>query len=254
MCLLVHILPKLVHILPKLEDSNLNYDFDVGTQEEAAEAYDIAAIKFRGLCAVTNFDMSRYDVKSIMSSNLPIGGMSGKSKNSSDSPSDNANFEGKDHDISSSSSITFASQPPSSTLNFALPMKQDASDYWSNILGYQNNNNAKTSSTVAQNLFQSSTIHNPTAFNMEFSAGPTTTVSESNNNALLSTCYNVQQQTNNTSSSTSSIPAMATPIGLNSNNNSGYEYSSWGSTTSLHALPTVKPGLSVFQTPIFGIE
>ncbi|KAL5222047.1 hypothetical protein ABZP36_026760 [Zizania latifolia] len=45
-----------------------------GTQEEAAEAYDIAAIKFRGLNAVTNFDMSRYDVRSILeSSALPVG-------------------------------------------------------------------------------------------------------------------------------------------------------------------------------------
>jgi AP2-like factor (ANT lineage) len=45
-----------------------------GTQEEAAEAYDIAAIKFRGLNAVTNFDMSRYDVESILNSDLPVGG------------------------------------------------------------------------------------------------------------------------------------------------------------------------------------
>lgn len=51
----------------------------LGTEEEAAEAYDIAAIKFRGLNAVTNFDMSRYDVKSILESNtLPIGGGAAK--------------------------------------------------------------------------------------------------------------------------------------------------------------------------------
>ncbi|KAL2330149.1 hypothetical protein Fmac_017730 [Flemingia macrophylla] len=54
-----------------------NKDLYLGTfstQEEAAEAYDVAAIKFRGLSAVTNFDMSRYDVKSILeSTTLPIG-------------------------------------------------------------------------------------------------------------------------------------------------------------------------------------
>ncbi|PIA57056.1 hypothetical protein AQUCO_00600055v1 [Aquilegia coerulea] len=45
-----------------------------GTQEEAAEAYDIAAIKFRGTNAVTNFDMTRYDVERIMASNTLLAG------------------------------------------------------------------------------------------------------------------------------------------------------------------------------------
>ncbi|KAG8380333.1 hypothetical protein BUALT_Bualt06G0004700 [Buddleja alternifolia] len=54
-----------------------NKDLYLGTfstQEEAAEAYDIAAIKFRGLSAVTNFEINRYDVKTILeSATLPIG-------------------------------------------------------------------------------------------------------------------------------------------------------------------------------------
>ncbi|KAF8406174.1 hypothetical protein HHK36_008254 [Tetracentron sinense] len=54
-----------------------NKDLYLGTfstQEEAAEAYDIAAIKFRGVNAVTNFDITRYDVERITASNTLLAG------------------------------------------------------------------------------------------------------------------------------------------------------------------------------------
>ncbi|KAJ3702503.1 hypothetical protein LUZ61_006208 [Rhynchospora tenuis] len=53
-----------------------NKDLYLGTfstQEEAAEAYDIAAIKFRGMNAVTNFGISKYDVNRICASTHLIG-------------------------------------------------------------------------------------------------------------------------------------------------------------------------------------
>ncbi|KAK4283775.1 hypothetical protein QN277_000694 [Acacia crassicarpa] len=53
-----------------------NKDLYLGTfatEEEAAEAYDTAAIKFRGANALTNFETNRYDVEAIMKSSLPMG-------------------------------------------------------------------------------------------------------------------------------------------------------------------------------------
>lgn len=61
--------------------SNSHFLIFLGTQEEAAEAYDVAAIKFRGVNAVTNFDISRYDVEKIMASNtLPAGELARRTK------------------------------------------------------------------------------------------------------------------------------------------------------------------------------
>ncbi|XP_061361698.1 AP2-like ethylene-responsive transcription factor AIL5 [Gastrolobium bilobum] len=255
-----------------------NKDLYLGTfstQEEAAEAYDIAAIKFRGLNAVTNFDMSRYDVKSIASSTLPIGGLSSKNKNSTDSLSDGRSHEAsrsdeRDPSSSSSSSVTFASQQPSSsTLSFAIPIKQDpSSDYWS-ILGYHNppldsaikNTNTSVTATTNTTYFPSSNIgtalqcSNTTPFHMEFSNAPSNTSSD-NNAAFFSGGIFVQQQSGSSGggSSSSSIP-FATPI-FSLNSNSSYEnnpgYGNWIGP-NLHTFQThAKP--SLFQTPIFGME
>ncbi|KAK1405626.1 AP2-like ethylene-responsive transcription factor AIL1 [Heracleum sosnowskyi] len=54
-----------------------NKDLYLGTyrtQEEAAEAYDIAAIKFRGANSVTNFEMIKYDVEKIIASDTLLSG------------------------------------------------------------------------------------------------------------------------------------------------------------------------------------
>jgi AP2-like factor (ANT lineage) len=91
---------------------------------------------------------------------------------------------------------------------------------------------------------------------MDFNAN--SSVNESNNNGLL---FNgggyTQQQISGigTSSPSSNIP-FATPIAFHSNGNS-YEgnpsYSSW-IAQPLHSFQSAKPKLSVYQTPIFGIE
>lgn len=77
----------------------------IATEEEAAEAYDIAAIKFRGTNAVTNFEMNRYDVEAVMKCSFPVGAAAKRHKLSLESPpSSSSDHNLQQHLLPSSSS------------------------------------------------------------------------------------------------------------------------------------------------------
>ncbi|XP_010254563.1 PREDICTED: AP2-like ethylene-responsive transcription factor AIL6 isoform X2 [Nelumbo nucifera] len=109
-----------------------------GTEEEAAEAYDIAAIKFRGVNAVTNFEMSRYDIEAITNSALPIGGAAKRLKFSLEaSPDQNLDRDPQDRQPPSSSSsgsgsIGSLSMVP--TVTCGLPVDAQSSLYQQNLI------------------------------------------------------------------------------------------------------------------------
>ncbi|KAG8043766.1 hypothetical protein GUJ93_ZPchr0458g22343 [Zizania palustris] len=204
-----------------------------GTEEEAAEAYDIAAIKFRGLNAVTNFEIGRYNVESIINSNLPIGSMAGGRSTKA--------LEQAPSTADAMPVPAGAAAPSSSALAFtALPMKYDQADYLS-YLALQHHQQGNLQG-LGFGLYSS-------GVNLDFANG----------NGAMSHCYpngslqdhhhdhQQQQQEDQSqgSSSSSSIP-FATPIAF-----SGGSYESSMTAASSFGY---YPNVAAFQTPIFGIE
>ncbi|XP_075083858.1 AP2-like ethylene-responsive transcription factor AIL6 [Nicotiana tabacum] len=139
-----------------------NKDLYLGTfatEEEAAEAYDIAAIKFRGVNAVTNFEMNRYDVEAIMKSALPIGGAAKRLKISLESeqkPSLNNNYQQQTQCSSvNSSSINFGPIPPVSAIPCGVPYDANQPFYHHSFfphLPYSNNGGASDTSGAMTNM------------------------------------------------------------------------------------------------------
>lgn len=118
------------------------------TEEEAAEAYDIAAIKFRGMNAVTNFEMNRYDVEAIAKSPLPIGGTAKRLKLSleaEEKPPLSSILQTPCN--SSSSSISFAAIQPASNIPCGVPLDNSTPFYHHNLFHHLYSNNPVVSDT-----------------------------------------------------------------------------------------------------------
>ncbi|KAL0461870.1 UNVERIFIED_CONTAM: AP2-like ethylene-responsive transcription factor ANT [Sesamum latifolium] len=101
-----------------------NKDLYLGTfrtQEEAAEAYDVAAIKFRGVNAVTNFDTSRYNVERIMESNALLSGeMARRNKDADSIHNVTTSFTSPNPSDNVDSNVTKESHSDMSELGMAL--------------------------------------------------------------------------------------------------------------------------------------
>ncbi|KAG8095059.1 hypothetical protein GUJ93_ZPchr0012g20037 [Zizania palustris] len=183
-----------------------NKDLYLGTfstQEEAAEAYDIAAIKFRGLNAVTNFDMSRYDVDSILNSDLPVGG--GASATST---------RGASSKFPSDPSLL----PPHAMESPAIPPSEK--DYWSHLgMHYQQQ----------RQQFPASAFENyGSGVNVDFTMG-----TSSNSGTMWGTAGSMGQQESSNRKSTSyssNIPYAAAAAAMASGS-AGYEGSTGNNGT-----------------------
>ncbi|KFK27286.1 hypothetical protein AALP_AA8G362800 [Arabis alpina] len=231
-----------------------NKDLYLGTfstQEEAAEAYDIAAIKFRGLNAVTNFDISRYDVKSIATCNLPVGGLMPKQSPATAAADKAIDPSPSDPLPLTTSSLTFNVATPvhdqgRTFFHTGIPIKPDPADhYWSNVFGFQANPKAE----IRPMATFGSDLHNPSP---GFAIMP---VMQDGENNFGGGFVGSEGYTNHSaaSSAVTAIPlSSTTTIG---NGNEGYVGNiNWINNNISNSYQNPKANLSVMQTPVFGLE
>ncbi|CAE6245437.1 unnamed protein product [Arabidopsis arenosa] len=228
-----------------------NKDLYLGTfstQEEAAEAYDIAAIKFRGLNAVTNFDISRYDVKSIASCNLPVGGLMPKPSPATVAADRTVDLSPSDTPSLTTPSLTFNVATPvhdhgGTFYHTGIPIKPDPADhYWSSIFGFQANPKVEMRpiATFGPDL------HNPSP---GYAIMPVMQEGENNfgGSFVGSEVYN--------NHSAHSSPVSAIPLSSTTNGNEAYGGNiNWINNNVSDSYQTAKSNLSVLQTPVFGLE
>ncbi|KAK8697446.1 hypothetical protein V6N13_113594 [Hibiscus sabdariffa] len=193
-----------------------NKDLYLGTfttEEEAAEAYDIAAIKFRGLNAVTNFDMSRYNVKAILESNtLPIGGGAAKRLKESQAMESSRKREEM---IALGSSFQYGSSSSSSSRLQSYPLMQQAPPFQQPFLTLQNHDYTNQDAYIQTQLqlhqqpgsyntqfYNSCVQNNPALLQGLMNMGPTVADNDVGSSGSYAGCYMGNSTAENTVGST----------------------------------------------------
>lgn len=184
--------------------------------------------------------MSRYDVRSIASSNLPIGGATNKPKTPSESVPENR--PGRDvGPPPQEDAQSFSSQNSAASINFGVPMKQDQSSSLWAALGYSQTPSTTTTTTTNSTMFQECKTDGTTSFSTDNDRNG------NNNEGLFNGYYHHQQQQQHEGSGTSDRGHHQNSSDCTIRDEAAVVFGNGGDW--------MRNNLTAFQTPlIFGIE